>query len=185
MMTLVFFLEELSAQVMLEAFLPKILSVDFTTQFIVFDGKSDLEKRMAKKLQGWIKPDCFFIILRDQDSADCKNVKSTLLDKCVAGNKPEALIRIACREIESWYIGDLSAVEKGLGISGLKKFQLREKYREPDRLGTPSNELFLLTKGKYQKVSGSRNIGPFMNPEVNNSRSFHVFCEGIKRIARG
>jgi hypothetical protein len=184
MTTLVFFLEELSAQVMLEAYLPKILPGGYQIQFVVFDGKSDLEKRLMQKLKGWNKPDCRFIVLRDQDSADCKKVKETLRQKCIEGNHPEALIRIACRELESWYLGDLSAVEQGLGIQGLKKRQRKEKYRDPDKLGTPSRELFLLTKENYQKVSGSRKIGVYLDPESNNSHSFRVFSEGISRIIR-
>lgn len=184
MTTLVFFLEELSAQVMLEAYLPKILPDGYQTQFIVFDGKSDLEKRLIPKLRGWNKPDCRFIVLRDQDSADCKMIKETLRTKCIESNHPEALIRIACRELESWYLGDLSAVEHGLGIHGLIKHQRERKFRDPDILGTPSRELFFLTNEAYQKVSGSRKIGIYLDPKNNFSKSFQVFTEGILNITR-
>jgi hypothetical protein len=41
---LVFFLEEPSAREMLQGILPNILSDEISTQFVVFEGKQDLEK---------------------------------------------------------------------------------------------------------------------------------------------
>jgi len=74
MTTLVFFLEELSAQEMLVSFLPSLLPPQgIDLKFVVFEGKSDLEKRMVLRLREWRKPDCKFVILRDKDSADCIN----------------------------------------------------------------------------------------------------------------
>lgn len=182
MMTLVFFLEELSAQAFLESFLPSILPSDFSVQYIVFEGKSDLEKRLAQRLRGWNKPNCKFIVLRDQDSADCKEVKSGLVAKCKEGSHPETLVRIACHELESWYLGDLLAVQIGLVENGLSKFQGKAKFRNPDELNNAADELVKLTKGKYQKVSGSREIGKYMTASTNRSHSFNMFYNGVLRL---
>lgn len=53
-------------------------------------------------------------MLRDKDSGDCVETKNRLAGICRDAGKPNALIRIACHELESWYLGDLSAVEQGL-----------------------------------------------------------------------
>ncbi len=109
MKELVFLLEERSAKVMLQGILPQITNPDIIVRFIVFDGKQDLEKSLVQKLRGYINPEAAFIILRDQDTADCKQVKAKLQQKCIEANKPRAVVRIACRELESWYLADLQS----------------------------------------------------------------------------
>lgn len=118
---LVFFLEEPSAREMLKGYLPKILPDNVYPRYVVFEGKQDLEKQLEKRMRGWCVPDSLFIVLRDQDQQDCRNVKNGLVEICQRAGRPQALIRIACRELESWYIGDFEAVEAGLGIQGLMR----------------------------------------------------------------
>ncbi len=182
MKELVFFLEEPSASAMLDGLLPKILSEDVMYRKIVFEGKQDLEKRVMKRMQGYLNPEARFVILRDKDSADCNVLKTELRNKCIEANRPDTLIRIACYELESWYLADLAAVEKGLNIPGLTNLQDKRIFRRPDRTPNPANELQRIASN-YQKVSGSRAIGPYLDPENTRSDSFRVFIEGIRRLA--
>jgi len=184
---LVFFLEEPSAREMLEGVLPRLLPPDVMPRYVVFQGKQDLHKRLGKKLKGWIKQDVKFVVLRDKDSGDCVETKKQLLAICQDANRDDVLIRIACHELESWYLGDLSAVEKGLDIGGLAKNQDSRKYRDPDHLSNPYQELKRQTKQAYQKVSGSRNIGIHLSlgDNHNRSHSFKVFISGIRRLIEG
>ncbi len=182
MSELVFLLEEESAKVMLEGLLPRLLPEDLTVRFIVFEGKQDLEKQLVRRLQGYCVPDARFVILRDQDAADCHAVKNGLLDKCKQTNRNHILVRIACCELENWYLADLAAVEQGLQLNGLAAKQDRSKYRTPDTLANATQELEKLTRYRYQKVGGSRAIGPYLNPDNNRSKSFAVFVAGIKRF---
>lgn len=129
-------------------------------------------------------PDARFVILRDKDSADCHAVKARLVGLCETANRPDALVRIACHELESWYLADLSAVERALEIEGLSAAQNRAKFRDPDLLVNPAKELQVLTKERYQKVGGSREIGPLLDLENKRSRSFAVFIAGIRRLVR-
>jgi hypothetical protein len=92
------------------------------------------------------------------------------------------LIRIACRELESWYFGDLAAVEAGLEIDGLSALQTKARYRSPDDIVHPSTELKKITKNRYQKVSGSRVIGKHLSLDNKRSRSFQSFINGVRRI---
>lgn len=185
MTELVFCLEEESAKAMLEGVLHRLLPEgEFVFKYIVFQGKQDLEKQLFRKLRGYCNTDARFVVLRDQDAnPNCVEIKSKLVDLCIQAGKPGALVRIACRELESFYLADLLAVELGLGISGLAKLQLGKKFRSPDYLGAPSRELTTLTRGKYQKVGGSRSIGKHMQLNNERSDSFRNLISGIRRLA--
>ncbi|MCI5224891.1 MAG: DUF4276 family protein [Candidatus Electrothrix sp. AR4] len=182
MITLVFFLEEPSAREMLRGILPKILPEHVVPRFIVFEGKQDLEKQLARKLKLWQLPDSRFIVMRDQDAGDCRRIKENLRGKCREAERPDAIVRIACHELESFYLGDLHAVEKGLEMSGLAKRQKQRKFRQPDNLPNPARELTMLTKKSYQKISGSRAIGSYLNLEDNRSNSFNILIQAIRDI---
>ena len=54
MITLVFFLEELSAKALLEMLLPRFVQEDkFVLRFVPFEGKQDLEKQLVRRIRGW------------------------------------------------------------------------------------------------------------------------------------
>lgn len=183
MKRLIFLLEEPSAREMLKILLPKVMPEYIHPEFKVFEGKQDLEKGLTRTLKAWRIPDCAFIVIRDQDAGDCQAVKRKLIELCRQTQNAPVLVRVACRELESFYLGDLSAVEKGLGLSGIAKRQNKRKYRQPDKLGNPSRELERLTNGVYQKVSGSRAIAPYLQIENNKSQSFHILLAGIQKMA--
>lgn len=184
MKELVFLLEEESAKAMLESLLPRMLNQAITPRLIAFQGKQDLEKQMIKRMRGYLNPNARFIVLRDLDSnPDCQQVKVTLLKSCeLAGRLKNSVVRIACRELESFYLGDLEAVEQGLSLDKLAKHQGTAKFREPDNLGNPSKELAVLTGNRYQKVSGSRAIGKFLDLNNERSTSFKNLIQGIRRM---
>lgn len=186
MKELVFLLEEDSAKAMLESLLPRILDPQIKPRLIPFEGKQDLEKQMTRRMRGYINPAARFIVLRDQDSApDCRTVKATLVAHCAAaGQAGKSLVRIACRELETFYLADMHAVEQALGIDRIVRLQAGAKYRDPDHLGNPSKELATLTKGRYQKVSGSREIGKHLDIENERSSSFKNLIRGIRRMER-
>ena len=184
MKELVFLLEERSAEVMLESLLPRILSADIQFRCIPFDGKQDLEKQIVRKIRAYQNDQARFIVLRDQDNhPDCKALKRKLVELCEASGKaPQCLVRIACKELETFYLADLQAVEHGLGISGLVRSQQHRKFRTPDRLGSPSRELKILTKERYEKIAGSRAIGKHLLLDNTRSPSFHHLIAAIRRV---
>ncbi len=84
--TIAFFLEEPSAREALKGILPKVISMEhFFCQYVVFEGKQDLDKKLMKRLRGWRVPDTLFVVLRDKDSADCKVIKEKLTVICNIG----------------------------------------------------------------------------------------------------
>ena len=182
MRKLVFFLEEQSASEMLENFLPRLLDEDTDFLCIPFEGKQDMEKQLKRKLRNWKMPNCYFVVMRDQDSADCVDVKQKLVGICHQAGRPNTLVRVVCRELESWYLGDLRAVEAGLEQSGLAKLQNKRKYRNPDVLQNAKQELKKLTKEIYQPIDGSRKIGQHLSLKSNRSKSFNVFVSGVRQL---
>lgn len=91
------------------------------------------------------------------------------------------MIRIACHELESFYLGDLAAVKQTYGIR-LPSQQTR-KYRTPDALANAADELKRITKQEYQKVDGSRRIAEHMKLDgSNSSTSFNILISGIQRL---
>ena len=184
MKNLVFLLEGRSEKEMLKGFLPRFLPENIKPFYIVFEGKQDLESKLMNRLKGWNKPDSAFVILLDQDQEDCHRIKKRLIDKCQQCQKSlKYIVRIACHELESWYLGDLKAVGRALNKPKLSdRYKNKQKCKNPDKINTPAKELTKITHKEYQKISGSRAIGPFLSLERNKSKSFRVFVKGIKKL---
>lgn len=183
MKQLVFLLEEVSAREMLKGLAPRIVPETVTMRYIVFEGKQDLERNIGRRIRFWRAPNTAFIVLRDQDSGDCRLLKRRLISICREAGRGDTVVRIACQELESWYFGDLRAVEEGLKIGNLQRYGRSRKYRNADEIGSPARELDKITGGRYQKIDGSRAIGPLLSISTNRSRSFQVFVEGVRRAA--
>ncbi len=187
MIELVFFLEELSAKAFLESFMPKFACNDLKIKYFVYEGKQDLQANLLKDMRSYKNRDARFIVLQDQDNADCTTLKAKLTEICkeIVDEQSRAIfIRIACRELESWYLAQLEAVERAFGLTGLADKQGKAKFREPDRLGTPDLELQKLLKTKrrdYAKIRDSRLLGKELSLEVERSPSFKYFVGAIKQ----
>ncbi|MHC5820678.1 MAG: DUF4276 family protein, partial [Nostoc sp.] len=102
---------------------------------------------------------------------------------CQQAGKPEAMIRIICHELESWFLGDLTAIEKAYGLKpqSLNKKQDQNKFRYPDRLNSAKEELRKLVP-EYYPGTHSKAIAPYLSLTENKSRSFQVFLDGINKI---
>jgi hypothetical protein len=183
---LVFFLEEESATVLMAGIVHRLLPEGsrIGTRYVVFEGKSDLQKQLERKLRGYANPRARFIVVRDQDQAGCRAIKRSLVKTCKAAARPDAVVRIACRELEAFYLGDLRAVEAGLGMTGLARRQEKARFRDPDQIDYPSRESAKLTDRRYQKVSGSRAIAPHLDLTAPRSKSFRHLIEALRKAGR-
>ena len=183
MKQLVFLLEEESMKALLDVLLPQILPEGINFLCIPHEGKQDLEKSIPRKLRAWQTPDTAFVIVRDKDSADCIEIKKHLVNLCAQAGRSNSLVRIACHELESWFLGDLGAVEKAFNIKKLAEQQRNRKYKEPDKLSNASEELEKLVKG-YRKVSGAKKIAAYMTIDQNYSHSFNCFISGVNSLIK-
>jgi len=178
---LVFLLEEYSMKVLLDTLLPRLFpALPFLC--VPHEGKQDLEKSVPKKLRAWREPGVHFIVLRDNDQGDCRAHKERLLNLCRAGGRPDTLVRIACKELEAWYLGEPDALAEAFGDDRLRSIGNRERFRDPDAVQRPAAEVMRLVP-EFQKVSGARLIASRLSRERNRSRSFGVLLDGIERIA--
>ncbi len=183
MKELVFLLEEPSARALLEGLMPRLGVVLPPIRYIVFEGKSDLDRNLGRRVRRYLNPDAHFFVIRDQDAApDCRVVKGRLAEACHAMGRSAVTIRILCRELEAVYLADLRAVELALGLRGLASRQNEARFRTPDRVASPARELAALTKGRYQKVGGSRAIGHLLDLENTRSASFRVLVSSLRRL---
>ncbi|NEO93320.1 MAG: DUF4276 family protein [Moorea sp. SIO3G5] len=182
---LIFLLEERSMKNVLDQLLPKIIPDEITYLCIPHQGKQDLCKSIPNKIKAFqYSPDTRFIIVHDQNSHDCKKLKSELLEICqTAGKSNNVMIRIICHELESWFLGNLAAVEKAYNMkpNSLSKQQSKKKYRNPDQLNSAKQELKGLVKEYYPGIH-SKKIAPHLSLTDNTSHSFQVFIKGIKHI---
>jgi hypothetical protein len=181
---LIFLLEEPSMKNVLETILPKLIPEHIIYICIAHQGKQDLTKSIPKKIAAFnFKPETKFVIVHDQDSNDCLKLKADLLQLCQQAGKPDATIRIICHELESWFLGDLAAVEQAYKLKpqSLSKKQSQNKFRDPDRLNSAKEELKKLVS-EYYPGTHSKAIAPYLSLTDNKSRSFQVFLDGINKI---
>ncbi|MEQ9370950.1 MAG: DUF4276 family protein [Coleofasciculus chthonoplastes F3-SA18-01] len=185
---IIFLLEEASINRVLDKILPQLIPDKITYICIPHQGKQDLAKSIPNKIKSFhqISPSTEFVIVHDQDSHDCKKLKTKLLNICQTAGKPDAMIRIICHELESWFLGDLAAVEKAYNLKpySLSRRQNQNKYRDPDRLNSAKEELTKLLPAGYYYYPGthSKEIAPHLSLTDNKSRSFQIFCQGIQKI---
>ena len=151
-------------------------------QFIVFEGKRDLLSRLEMRVRGWNVPNSRFLILCDQDADNCKRLKNQIAMLLLSTGKT-AKIRIACHELENFYLGDLPAVEKGLGCAGIAKLSSKAQYRQPDTIANAPEILKKISSFTYQKCAGSRAIASYLAIDGNNrSASFNALLSAIREL---
>jgi len=178
---IVFLLEERSMKVLLEGLLPRVMPA-LRFLCVVHEGKNDLEKNIPRKLRQWREPGARFVIVRDNDGADCTRLKDTLVGLVPEERREQTLVRIPCQELEAWYFGDPDALALAFSDPDLRTLGTRARFRDPDRVSEPSSALAELAPA-FQTVSGARAMGRLLDPSRNTSRSFHVFLEGVRRLS--
>jgi Domain of unknown function (DUF4276) len=181
---LIFLLEESSIENVLTELLPQLIPTKISYICISHQGKQDLAKSIPIKLKAFKNfPNTKFIIVHDQDSHDCQKLKRDLVEICNRSGESSVLVRIICHELESWFLGDLAAVEKAYDLkpNSLSRQQNNRKYRDPDRLNSAKQELQRLVK-EYYAGTHSKRIAPHLSLTKNTSRSFQTFLQGLKNV---
>ena len=197
--------EELSAKFALEILVPKIIGLNNTFRFIEFQGKPDLLKNLPDRMRGyarWLPADYRIVVLIDEDRQDCHQLKQQLETAAsMAGLNTRAnaapdqtfqvLNRIAVEELEAWFWGDVAALR--LAYPKLPAtLPKRQAYRNPDAIGGGTAEALereLQRVGYHKtglaKIQAARDIAPHMNLPQNRSKSFQVFCDGLRSLTAG
>lgn len=181
MTRLIFLVEEQSMSEFLRIWIVREFP-DLSFQCVPHEGKSDLLKSIPRKLKAWREPNTRFVVIIDNDSKDCEELKAELLASCQAAGRDDVLVRIACQELEAWYLGDPDSLAAAFGNHKLLDKLRKARFRNPDALPRPSDELARLVPA-FQKMSGARAVATHIDIARNKSASFRIFAAGIGRIA--
>ena len=135
------------------------------------------------------------VVVVDLDSRDCVDFKQEMLDVLdVCDPKPTTLFRIAIEEIEAWLLGDSDAIKAAYPRA---REQVLNGYVQDSVCGTWETLADAIHPGGSQrlkkvgyphvgqvKCEWATNIARHLNPECNRSRSFQVFRDGLRSLAR-
>ena len=136
------------------------------------------------------------IVVVDLDDKDCLIFKQEMLDILNACNPaPTTLFRIAIEEGEAWMLGDTDAVRAAYPRA---KDQVLNAYVQDSICGTWEKLADAVYPGGSQKLKQlgwphtgrakcewANNIAPYLDVEINQSRSFQVFRDGIRNLLEG
>lgn len=143
-------------------------------------GKADLQSNLVKKMTSWTYGSPHFIILRDNDGADCRKLKQQLLLLVRNTQKPHH-VRLVCQNLESWFLGDLFAVEQAFPESNATSFQSQQQFRNPDQ-ASHAPELIEKLTGLPGKVSRAQQITRHLDLSRNCSPSFQVLVRTLREL---
>lgn len=179
--------EETSMEIFLRGLLPRILPEAYKLDVNCFirphEGKSDLKKSIPKKMRAYPRYGypVKVLVIHDQDSNNCVELKKALVKLTeTSSNSIPCVVRIACRELENWYLGDLEALEEIYPELNSNIAKRRVKFNSPDRV-SGAHELGLLTNN-FSKTGAARSLGPIIKIEENSSTSFQQFVSGISKL---
>lgn len=186
MRTLYVLVEEESARAVVEAvwILIQDQFPEDTLQVKVHQGKQDLQRAIRKVVPALSHvPNARILILHDQDSSDCQELKQRLLSLLVGSTAP-IKVRIVCRELESWFLGDLNALAQIFPRFRPDRIQKPSRFRKIDSVVNPFKELKRmvpeLSERNVSKVWLSKTIATRLSLEGNKSESFNHFIGAIR-----
>jgi hypothetical protein len=181
MTNIVVLAEEPSGQVIAECLAQKLSIADHIL-CLQHQGKSDLERSFPRKIGHWrsSRPPRF-IVMRDNDGANCLQLKARLLALVPRDAVNRVKIRLVVQELESWYLGDLDAVRRAGLLSQAQLVAQKRKaiLRTPDRIGN-AKQIFKNRVAEGGQIELARRIGPHLSLTDNKSPSFHAFVGALR-----
>lgn len=182
------FTEEPSIKEVFDNIIPKIVpGLNFS--IYPHQGKQDLEKGLKNTLPSISKmPGAKILITRDQDNDNCIELKNYLneivKEKCSCDYK----IRIVCRELEAWFLGDMLAIDDAYLRFNSQQYKNKSEYRNVDNIVKPSQQLLKIIPeySKYEslpKIELANRVSHFLTIEANQSSSFQQTVSAIKLLS--
>ena len=156
-----------------------------------------LLNRLPQLLRGYgksLQDSSAVIVVVDLDRRNCMTFKQKLLDVLAACNpRPRTLFRIAIEESEAWLLGDRNAVKSAYPKA---RDSVLNGYKQDCICGTWEVLADAVNRGGsaplkragypevgQAKCEWARGIAPHMDVDQNQSKSFQVFREGIRKLA--
>jgi len=184
---IIFLVEEYSMRKFLEGILPRLGFTEPTFEVKHHRGKEDLIRNLNKIIPTLSKRARQIILVVDQDKEDCKELKKKVVEKmqnCACDYK----IRVACYELEAWFLGDMDAIAESSPQFKPKSFQNKEKYRNVDGIEKPSEVIKKIVprweKDYPSKPKFAEKMAKVVSLEsqANRSHSFYILLETLKAV---
>ncbi len=198
-----FLVEGFSMKLTVDALMPRI-APGMTFGSHDLGSKSQFMRKVAGRLKGYAyelpaRPGLAVVLLRDRDQEDCRATIAGL-DRAIrdaglerasveAGKRGHVLCRLADEMLEAWFFGDGAALHQAFERIPADLVTKRP-YRDPDSIRDPARRLesVLQTAGYHRgglsKTALAALVAPGMNVDVNTSRSFEHFRDGVRFLAR-
>lgn len=185
------FTEEPSAKICFEALIANgnvVIKDGEQIKIHAHEGKKALEYALSKTIptiSGYSGSKILVTI--DQDKNDCKELKAKI-EKILRENcRCDYKIRIVCKELESWFLGDLEAVAKSYPRFNIDQHKNKSKMRRVDEIDQPSKKLLKIIpeykdKKALPKIEASKKISPHLDLNKNTSPSFKNTILAIKTL---
>lgn len=156
-------------------------------------GKQDLKKALRSAAPNLSRiPGARLLILIDQDNSDCLQLKGELQAILDEGRIAcPYKIRIVCRELETWFLGDPEAIGAAFPRFNPGSVINRPEFKKTDALQNPPERLLRLIP-EYQsdklktlpKIQTAEKISPHLSRERNRSHSFGQFINAAIDLVR-
>ena len=188
---LVFIVEGESEAEFLRAFLPCAGVPADRLNIFPHDGKPGLIANFHRLLRNWDDPDVRFVVLVDRDSRDCHELKREILDLARENCPAQAgrlLVRVACRELEAWHIGNVDALREAYPDAKPRAWKKIERRRDPDSAAAAKPSELLRRLPDFTKRDAARKMGAILgrkwaeSANGNRSASFRCFVTGVMKM---
>lgn len=149
-----------------------------------FEGKSHLQKEIPKKAKVYkhFHEPVKMVVIQDQDSSDCKVLKKKIQGLISPTQFQDFKIRIVCKELENWYLGDLDALEKVIPNSTINDLKGKAKFRQPEILNGKEELKKLIPE--YGAIGFAREIAPHINIQKNTASSFQNTIIALQQMLK-
>ena len=96
-------------------------------------------------------------------------------------------IRIVCRELESWFLGDLQAIQKAYPRFNPEHHQTKSDFRNVDKIVNANKYLLKIIpeysdRDNLPKLEVSESISKYFDLAKNTSNSFNQTLSAINRL---
>ncbi len=186
------FTEELSAKICFNSLLAKLAPQVGCKKVKVYshEGRLGLMRALRTTLPAISRREGASILVTiDQDKSDCEELKEKLeeilREKCECAYK----IRIVCKELEAWFLGDLDAIAKAYPRFDPSHYRTKAKMRDVDGI-VQSHQMLLKIIPEYRgekhfsKTEVSEKISAHLSLDSNTSTSFQNTILAIRSLIK-